>query len=404
VRNPKTEVQRAQPGSGREYLPALDGLRGAAILLVLIVHASVFFNTKTNIDFIVLSLAKLGQYGVDLFLVLSGFLITRILLTTKEEKSFFRNFFVRRSLRIFPLYFAFLFIFLVIFPEFLPQPLAQRVSPNLGGDEPFVWLYLTNVLIWLRGEQLDVMNHLWSLALEEQFYLIWPVVVFFVAKGKLTWISAALMGIAIVARASFWMNESPSTSLSFSPLTRLDGLAVGTALAVFMSGNASRVVKRAWPWVCVVAPCCFVGLEVCRHLWSIEYPREILSFSVVALFCGSLLVAAIHHPIAGGLLSNKALRFLGKYSYAIYLFHWPIFQMAVTWPQRLADYFGSQALGCLVFLILFGGLSVVIAMASWYCFERHFLKLKDYFTSRPPPKPVPISTARPSTVVFSKAA
>src|SRR5687767_2907742 len=160
------------------FIPALDGLRGIAIILVMLHHFT-YYRPNSGIDAQIASVLFFGWAGVDLFFVLSGFLITGILLDTRDSKRYFSTFYARRTLRIFPLYYLVLLLAFVVLPKFpaLHPVLLGQVGPvDLPPQWPY-WLYLTNFSIadggWVHG-WVDVA---WSLAIEEQFYLVWPLMI-----------------------------------------------------------------------------------------------------------------------------------------------------------------------------------------------------------------------------------
>jgi peptidoglycan/LPS O-acetylase OafA/YrhL len=159
-----------------ERVPVLDGLRGLAILLVMLHH---FFQNYVPepvwIDRLVFGLMGCGWFGVDLFFVLSGFLITGILYDAKGADRYFLNFYARRTLRIFPLYYAVLVLLFVLLPR-VPHPLAADYVSDSAPDQLWFWLYLTNFRIALNGGWYShlVPSVFWSLAIEEQFYVLYP--------------------------------------------------------------------------------------------------------------------------------------------------------------------------------------------------------------------------------------
>ena len=150
-------------------IPALDGLRGIAILLVLIHHLTIY-RPEGGLDSWIAAVPLFGWCGVNLFFVLSGFLITGILLDTRDSPVFYRSFFARRVLRIFPLYYGVLFLGFVLAPLLLPMPDAY------GRHQLWLWTYLANFAMpFGKGE--PAFSHFWSLCVEEQFYLVWPFLV-----------------------------------------------------------------------------------------------------------------------------------------------------------------------------------------------------------------------------------
>jgi peptidoglycan/LPS O-acetylase OafA/YrhL len=176
------------------HLPELDGLRGLAILLVLFFH----FAADLPRNVIFLGPVYFGWSGVGLFFVLSGFLITRILLRTRRAEGYFRSFYVRRALRIFPLYsgvLAFCTLLFVLFPVLRPMFPGDR-------DRIFHWLYLGNWTPLLAGEDQRRMGTFWSLAIEEQFYWIWPFIVWKVRPSRLPFVAGGAIATAIALRAA----------------------------------------------------------------------------------------------------------------------------------------------------------------------------------------------------------
>ncbi|HEX2535547.1 MAG TPA: acyltransferase, partial [Chitinophagaceae bacterium] len=157
-----------QPANNRAYYPALDGLRGIGCLLVVVYHNFWFLHKYLFF----------GWLAMDIFFVLSGFLITDILVKTIGRKDYLKNFYVRRILRVFPLYYATLILFLVVFPRLPAFPLKLDYFVANG---VYFWTFLQNwVLIFRNPVDQTALNHLWSMAVEEQFYLIWPLVFAFV--------------------------------------------------------------------------------------------------------------------------------------------------------------------------------------------------------------------------------
>ena len=163
-----------------ERVRELDGVRGISIIVVVAFHLlvrAVYFTSNEALHFIT-RLSSIGWVGVDIFFVLSGFLITSILLRTKHEKNYFKNFDVRRSLRIFPLYFVFIAVILLLLPKLDPDFISE-----IPRALPFLLLYQQNWLMLISKIPLTTyLAVTWSLAIEEQFYLIWPAVVYFSKK------------------------------------------------------------------------------------------------------------------------------------------------------------------------------------------------------------------------------
>src|SRR3954466_4450020 len=226
------DVRLESPGAGwtptvRGHLPTLDGLRGIAILAVMIHHAAEFGQGNSPAT-AVHQFLHLGRHGVDLFFVLSGFLITGILLDSKGSPRYFSTFYARRTLRIFPLYYGVLLVVLVVLPLIVPQPPAAR---EVIADQGWLWLYASNILMAWRNRVLFngehvYLSHFWSLAVEEQFYLVWPLVVLLVGGRGLAWVCAACLPVALVVRGLTTRGSEFSAAIFLTPC-RVDSLAVG---------------------------------------------------------------------------------------------------------------------------------------------------------------------------------
>src|SRR5258706_538487 len=186
------------------HIPALDGLRGVAILLVLVLHFAPYAPglqaPTVLLDRLYLRVSGIGWTGVDLFFVLSGYLITGILYDTRGSKHYFRQFYARRFLRIFPLYYVALALFLII----LPWPHSfDSVIRELRGDAVWYWTYLYNMRVAATGFlPSSALGHFWSLAVEEQFYLIWPIVVLWLGRKHLIVTCAVAVVAALACRLS----------------------------------------------------------------------------------------------------------------------------------------------------------------------------------------------------------
>jgi peptidoglycan/LPS O-acetylase OafA/YrhL len=166
-----------------KYVPALDGIRGLAILAVLVTH-SVPRLPATGLGYWCNQLIELGTFGVDLFFVLSGFLITGILLDSKDAPNYFRNFYARRFLRLFPVYYLYLIFIALLLPAI--HRAIHTHMPDFGGNWWWFLLYSCNLKPDHAAND-AYLGHFWSLAVEEQFYLVWPAVVLLLSRRRLTY-------------------------------------------------------------------------------------------------------------------------------------------------------------------------------------------------------------------------
>jgi len=380
------QAAAALPGL-KVHVPELDGVRGLAVLFVVLYHLQGYAglgNNRTPYGWIV----SMGWSGVDLFFVLSGYLITGILLDSRSEEKYFQKFYARRMLRIFPLY------YLVVAGLFLAGPpllrhlsrgdlIAVWVKP---GSQIFAWTFTLNVPFAFDYNQISRLIHpLWSLSIEEQFYLIWPVTVYLLTPRTLRVVCLTLVGSALPARIAFVIAGHCSAAFALTPC-RTDALALGALLASTVRTPGGMETIRRWGWKTSVAALAGIILTVFfRGPEGADPVIVTVGISLVGICYASALGAVISAPQES--LSRRGLRlpvirFLGKYSYAIYVFHQAIIITMVHKlpPGRLAMTLHSSFGGCLTFAAIFGILTITAAMASWWLLERHFLAFKRAFS------------------------
>jgi peptidoglycan/LPS O-acetylase OafA/YrhL len=365
-------------------IPELDGMRGLAILLVMMVHIIPY--NPVQIDYpgekYIASLASMGWAGVDIFFVLSGFLITSILLRTKNGDGYFKKFYVRRILRIFPLYYVTITIVFIVAPLF-NSTLKTEVLANI----PWYYLYIVNWgFAFNRLTDSLGIGLTWSLAIEEQFYLVWPLVVYYLNSKKLAFLSVILILSSLIIRVGLFSYNGNLFDYSeffyHATFTRFDSLILGALIAVaFESDRWKEILKRISAPVFLIAIGLvgyLVYLRPDSPLWD-NPPMYTYGFTFLALGAGGLIVilttSTNSNPIRR-LFRSSILSFFGKYSYAIYIFHrLPI--------QLLEDSFKKNQLTGFPFWLLFNVLAVVVpvimALISWNLLENPILNLKKYF-------------------------
>ena len=341
----------------------LDGLRGVAILLVLCYHC---------FDYgFLYPVFELGWTGVDLFFVLSGFLITGILFDTKGQKGYYRTFITRRALRILPLYYGVLVAFALVASY-------SHVTNWFKDYQLYFWTYTNNYLILQKGF-LRPLGHFWSLAIEEQFYLFWPWVILLLKPKQVIAISLTLILIGILIR----LNATNRYITYGLPFAHLDGLLFGSMAAVFIRQEKDLLFKITDK----VLPVSAVLLALYLTLYSLWGNREAntgfyqlpLSFTLIAIIYTSLMVLSLKNRVMAKFLSNRLLLFFGKYSYGMYVFN-SIFFHYSNWA-------GADRLSENRRLIVYSGvfvLTVLISYLSYNLYEVKFLRLKKRFrlTSR----------------------
>jgi peptidoglycan/LPS O-acetylase OafA/YrhL len=367
----------------RGHVPALDGVRGVAITLVMWAHLALCTRPSNGLERGLLAASQYGLLGVDLFFVLSGFLITGILIDAKSQNAYFRTFYMRRALRIFPLYYgvlALLFWVAPLIPYFQGQSLDFLVS-----HQAWAWLYGVNIYNAIHGNlSFPYINHFWSLAVEEHFYLVWPLVIWATPSARLRRVCASAVFLALTARLlGAILGLSYTTLYELTPF-RIDQLAFGGLLATEARrrDGVTRLAKRmsaAAPAAAAVLVGLF-SLDGALHHWGGTANHQLRTAMWTILF-GALIVAAIALPdthLASRFLRSRVMTGLGKYSYGLYVYH-HIFSQAFERFQienAVAVRVGSHSVADPIVIAAGLSCSVLTAIASFHLFEKRFLALK----------------------------
>jgi peptidoglycan/LPS O-acetylase OafA/YrhL len=359
----------------RIHIPSLDGVRGIAIVLVL-AHQLNRIAATDGTSRLASHALDFGWVGVQLFFVLSGFLITGILLDTRESPGYLRAFFARRVLRIFPLYFAALLLFFGVLPA------LGVVPPGWREHEIWYWLYLSN---WTQHHLGGALPHFWSLAIEEQFYLLWPFVVLGFGPRGLLKLCLAIAAASLASRGVLIAAGVAPEAIYMFSTSRMDALALGGAAAALLRlpWSASAAPERLWV---VAAVSAVAGFGATRGFPQMSPIGQTIGYSTLAfVFAAAILALALEHRDGGraGItraLSKAPMRALGAYSYGMYVFHKPLHDL-VGKPVLEAMGLGSS-------LSLGAGLAYVgvgtvvtfgVGMLSFWLLERHFLALRHRF-------------------------
>jgi peptidoglycan/LPS O-acetylase OafA/YrhL len=377
-------------------IPALDGVRGMAILLVLFFHLNLLRSLALNnpVDEFASKVFTAGWCGVDLFFVLSGYLITRILYQAKESEGYFRNFYFRRILRIFPLYYGLLIVTFVVIPN-LPAGLipAEKLErwTRVETNPLWFWFYLNNFATAIAGSWgHGILDVTWSLAIEEQFYVLWPLVVFKLNRDRLLQTCLFVFVTAFIIRSIMTIWGMNSISTYVFTLGRFDVIAAGAfvALAAEGPGGIQRLLPARRIWV--ITAIALLGLFVWRGgMYNMDPVILTIGLSLVAMNFSALLAVVVSLPPGHWLVRVFSMRFLrafGKYSYAMYLIHVPLSALVrdtLYSPNHFFSLFGSRLPGQMLFYVLTTMLIFTIAFASWHLWEKHFLKLKPSTALRP---------------------
>ncbi|MEM7039146.1 MAG: acyltransferase, partial [Bacteroidota bacterium] len=364
------------------HVPALDGVRGLAVMLVVLFHFGLF---------------GMGWIGVELFFVLSGFLITRLLLERKNTTlgRYLKQFYWRRILRIFPLYFGFLFVSgLIYFSVGLPGISESQF--------PYLLTYTLNIAATFYEWQQDFFyTYLWSLSGEEQFYLLWPLLVFFLNRRWLFGLSLIIILLSPVIRwqTAEWLADARGTTdllgaaVYYFPVGRFDGFAMGALVATgiwpLLFGRPKRFLLIAGLLLISTGAANFI-LHLSKNpdyfytsfgfpIASIQHGLHVWGYTVLNLFFGALIIIAIapQGHVFGRWFSAKWIRQIGKVSYGIYIFHFPLFLLFA----HFIPLYENLWLRLICFLPYFA----IVYGVSWFSYgyyESYFLKMKGKWSKK----------------------
>jgi peptidoglycan/LPS O-acetylase OafA/YrhL len=349
-------------------IPELDGIRGLAILLVLICHSAMWLPMSA-----LRSVLIEGKIGVDLFFVLSGFLITRILLDTQRDRQALRNFYVRRGLRIWPLYFSFLLVAFVALRKMMPTGLAP-------------WTYLLFAQNFVHYANTGpVLDPTWSLAVEEQFYLLWPLIALRARRETVLKICCAVLALSPLIRCAFRLAAAPETFIYANTLCRLDGIAMGGAIAAWVrsEGFEPEQLRR---FARFAVPFGVAGAGLCYWLHNALVFGSDIRHSFIALAFGGIVAWTLARqgqpsPALDALRSFN-LTGLGRISFALYLFNLPLYTLIHGHMADRIFLLLPTPITEVARVILGNALLLLAAVLSWKFLEHPILRLKSRLAPR----------------------
>jgi peptidoglycan/LPS O-acetylase OafA/YrhL len=365
------------------HIKELDGLRAIAILLVCIAHfyqvdeATLYIDNKL-FGIITFKISQLGLKGVELFFILSGYLITRILLNTKDSPNYFKSFYMRRILRIFPLYYFVLFVSFFILPYFIS---IDAGTQQIIDSQWKLWTYTSNVF-FIDPVKWDISSfpnfgHFWSLAVEEHFYIVWPFIIYYFRNKKVI----TIMWLIFLFSMLSWILGFSESIFNWTTLKYSGALALGGILAYYEYQNIETLEKL------YTKTKRYTILLLLLFLISAFIPRSFGEFGTIAgyvislvLFSNLVLMAIFGNQKIKTFFDHKILFFIGKISYGIYIYHGllrPYFKEFIYDPMYVLV--GGGILTSIIYTVLMTMISIFIAFLSWEFFEKHFLQLKKYF-------------------------
>lgn len=336
----------------RSHVPPLDGLRGIAVLLVLWAHFPPDLGGQAVS--VMNRVVQPGYLGVDIFFVLSGFLITRILLYGRDNQKPLGNFLIRRALRIFPIYYLLIVLLLFIAPG---EYLAWCAS------------YLSN-FVFSFDYTPNPMRHTWSLCVEEHFYMIWPLFIYFAPRDTIRPIAIAvvLSGMVLAVLASIYYGKLPLYEMLYrgTPF-RMTSLALGGLFALY-EPSVGIGTSRPWRFAVTFFLPAAVLLAVAA---SLDNPwKQSVKMIGFALMSSSIFMAALGShtlgPKVARVLSKGPLAYAGRISYGIYLYHFPLFYSLGLIDTEAQHTASTTLLGVV--------LTFAVATASFYLLERPILR------------------------------
>lgn len=358
------------------YIKSLDGLRGLAVILVFLFHFG-------RLSFISLGF-EAGWIGVQLFFVLSGYLITRILLEQKEVglSTYLKKFYWRRGLRIFPLYFGYLVILTALF-------LFIAIPENFSSIAIYLFSYTYNFSVLSIGPQVNrLFTHLWSLCVEEQFYIVWPFIIYFLSVRQTKILIVSLLFFSPTVRFILFEflvnngkdNETIGTSIYWFPLSHFDAFAIGGGVNFV---KERLLGLRAAKWIIFLLLISLIAgalnyftlmkgnlVSASSFGYSIHETRNlqfIWSYSILNFLFASIIWYLTSST--NQFFSWTPLVSLGRISYGIYLFHFPIMGILTkVYPKAIINEW--------ITLMIYFLITVVAAWGSYIFYETRFLRLK----------------------------
>jgi peptidoglycan/LPS O-acetylase OafA/YrhL len=357
------------------HIAPLDGVRAIAILLVMVFHFSrghgtAFWWRVTDI----------GWAGVDLFFVLSGFLITGILVRTRDSSHYFRDFYARRALRILPLYYGTLVVAFLVLPAFSGCP-----GIPLREQVPY-WLYFANFAQG-GGSPCFVLGHFWSLGIEEQFYLVWPIVVLRSSRTSAIRVCIAAILVSLAARLALGLAGAPVQATFSWTFSRLDGLAMGSLTALCFGSDAlrSRLERISGRALAISGAVLLAVMASGGSGLVLDESGSIASIVarsgmplLLAIIASSLLLQAIANATVARVLTFPGSAAIARYSYGAYVFHMFLMPaLVLSFPRgRLTALTHSADAATAVFVIAGMTAAIAVAALSYHVFESFFLGLR----------------------------
>jgi len=368
-----------RPAKKLERIVSLDAWRGLALTIVLLCHCgaatAMVVHKHVWVADIFRKFATYGYFGLCFLFVLSGYLITRILLESRQQPHYYKNYYARRVLRIFPLYYGFLLLCLVVGPMVFGQKLWLGDVLNVHGNTFWMWVYGTNIYQTVTNNwQYGFISHLWSLSVEEHFYLIWPFIIAALPPIRIMQLGCLLIGSSTLLRVYSGFIAHDFFGTRVNTLCNMDCISAGAVIAVLLTlvtkADADRIGKALlWTAMALFPIYAFFS-------WHSLDVSGVFGPTLAGMGVSGLVMRTVAAPESCRLFAHNLFKQVGKYSYGMYMFHYPIIYYVArhyvphSWPPLL------------IFAAVFAlSMSVVapLAVLSFRFYETPFLKLKEKF-------------------------
>lgn len=353
----------------------LDGLRGIAVILVVIAHYQNMLSLPdTTIWMLIQHTINVGWLGVDIFFVLSGYLITSILL---EHNIGWQRFYTNRAFRILP---AFIVVFSITIYFFH--------SPWLSSTLLYIF-FLGNFTIF-KFREIAPLYHFWSLSVEEQYYVFWPLIVKRMSKSKVFIISLIIAILSSICRIILFLLHVNFFIIYKSTFSHLDGIALGSAIAVAPHlPSINKWLRIYWKLIATISFMTLVSgfflLKMNYVLWNGR--TQATAIPTISIFIAMLIFARSQNlfpPAMSTVLNSHILVYFGLRSYGLYLIHYPVLYYAQTIIHNhpIVNNYFSPLTSSIILTIFTASTSVALAEISWRCIEQPAQKLKSKLASQ----------------------
>lgn len=370
-----------------KHIPILDGIRGYAVLMVCFTHffqvdeISLYENNK-YIGVILFKLSQIGLKGVELFFILSGFLITKILINSKKSPDFFKTFYLRRFIRIFPLYYFVLAISFLVLPLFINIDTAGR---DVIKQQAWLWTYTSNLSgffnqsSWSASLNFPSFGHFWSLCVEEHFYIFWPFLIYFSNEKWLPRIMWSLVALSAFSVLFVYVYGDLVPILKWSTIRCSGVLSLGGLISYYRRYpiKYKRIILISKKLI-LFTGILFVIVNFIPRQHEIH---DVFTFFLSVLFFAFILVLSLErNKVMSRLFNHKWLYFVGKISYGIYVYHGMLGPYFKTFFYDNLDIYISNGIWrSLIYTVLVTIISIFIAWLSWNLIESPVLKLKKQY-------------------------